>query len=241
MARTNYRRHIQSPAAKAIAGQLGKTAVLDTSSEKRANSLKLDKPFPWTPASLKAAELLAENELSLNEVAQSVGVMRGSLWAWRQHPQFAEAVAERASEIVTAMYKHYIAKKHKRIAALDRLHKKALDVIDQRAKDPMLALFPGGNTGLLVRTEKQMGIGRNATTIVEAQFDRALVAEIRAIQEQAARELGQWVEKAEVAGTFSFTDLFAMVNETGNEVMDAAFEEVLTLDEVREALAANGD
>lgn len=239
MARTNYRRHIQSPAAKAIAGQLGKTAKLDTSAEKRAASLKLDQPFPWTPASLKAAELLAENELSLNEVAQSVGVMRGSLWAWRQHPQFAEAVAERASEIVTAMYKHYIAKKHKRIATLDRLHKKALDVIDQRAADPQMQRVPGGNSGLLVRTEKQQGLGRNATTIVEYTFDRALVSEIRAIQEQAARELGQWVEKAEVTGTFSFTDLFEMVGAGTGDVIDA---EVVNLDDVREALdAQSGD
>lgn len=241
MRKTNYRRHLQSPAAKAQAGQLAPVAKLDVRDKSVANSIKLDQPFPWSPGSLKAAELLAENELSLNEIALAVGIGRQSLWAWRQHQEFAEAVAERSSEIVTAMHKHFIAKKHKRIAALDRLHKKALEVIEQRANDPVMKLAPGGNTGLLVRTEKQMGLGSNAVSIVEFQFDRALVAEIRAIQEQAARELGQWVEKAEVATKFSFTDLFEMVAEGGSEIIDVGMDAVTNLDDVRERLAANGD
>jgi transcriptional regulator with XRE-family HTH domain len=189
-------------------------------------------PFPWGPTSLNAAELLAENELTLNEIAARSGISRNTLWQWRQHPEFAEAVAERTAELVAAMHKHFLAKKHKRIATLDRLHKKALNVIEQRAQDPDLQKFPGGDTGLLVIQKKQMGLGRNATVVTEAVFDRALVAEIREIQQQAARELGQWVEKAETTTTVSFTDLFGLTQggaPAGGEVID--------LDDVREALA----
>lgn len=204
------------------------------------NGLDLDKDFVWSPTSLKAAELLAENELNLQEVSDACAISRQTLYKWKQHPQFAEAVADRANDVVAAMHRHFIAKKHKRIATLDRLHAKALAIIEARGKDPNHAMYPGGDTGLLVVRTKTQGLGRNATTWTEVEFDRALVAEIRAIEEQAARELGQWIEKAEVSGKFSFTDLFAMVEQ--DTTLDAEFREVVNLDDVREQLeAGNGD
>src|SRR5207247_2573388 len=55
-----------------------------------------------------------------------------------------------------------------------------------------LAGIPGGNTGLLVRDYK----GRNADQPVY-KADTTLMAELRAIERQAAEELGQWDTKSE--------------------------------------------
>lgn len=239
MATKNRRSWGKSATDQAIAKQLGTQAGL-TPIAGKANSIDLEKDFVWSPTSLKAAELLAENELSMAEVAEACKTSRQSLWAWKQHPQFAEAVADRANDVVAAMHRHFIAKKHKRIATLDRLHQKALAIIEARSTDPRHTAWAGGETGLLVVRTKTQGLGRNATTWTEVEFDRALVAEIRAIEEQAARELGQWIEKSEVSGKFSFTDLFAMVEK--DTTLDAEFREVVNLDDVREQLeASNGD
>jgi hypothetical protein len=58
----------------------------------------------------------------------------------------------------------------------------------------------GGSTGLLVRTEKVIGTGDKATKITEYAVDTALLKELRAHEQQAAQELGQWLEKKELSG-----------------------------------------
>jgi len=64
-------------------------------------------------------------------------------------------------------------------------------LIDQRAaayKD----VSPGGASGLLVRTVRAIGRGKNATRIEEYKFDRAVVTEICKCLKQAAIESGDW-------------------------------------------------
>ena len=64
-------------------------------------------------------------------------------------------------------------------------------LIDQRAatyKD----ISPGGASGLLVRTVRTIGRGKNATHIEEYTFDRAVVSAIRECLKQAAIESGDW-------------------------------------------------
>lgn len=68
-------------------------------------------------------------------------------------------------------------------------------LMDERASDPGMAKVAGGKTGLLCRTQKGLGSGKDFEIVDEFELDAALLRELRAHEEQAARELGQWVEK----------------------------------------------
>ena len=57
---------------------------------------------------------------------------------------------------------------------------------------------PVVKSGYLVRTIKIIGSGRNQEVVEEYAFDAALARERRATAEQAAKELGQWVDKGDI-------------------------------------------
>jgi hypothetical protein len=57
---------------------------------------------------------------------------------------------------------------------------------------------PGADTGLLMRTWKQIGSGDSAVIVEEYQVDTGLLKALLDHEKQAAQELGQWSEKARV-------------------------------------------
>lgn len=156
--------------------------------------------FRWSEKAHLAARLVAYDDLGDVAIAAQVGIGRTTLHRWKHHPEFRAAVGGVVEDLNRAMLRLSVAKKRRRLAVLDDLHTKALAVIDARAKDDALAEFAGGETGLLVRQIKVVGTGPMAREVEEAAVDVGLMKEIRAIEEQAARELGQWVEKAEIGG-----------------------------------------
>lgn len=160
----------------------------------------MDTELPKTSPKARAAILVAEDELTDEEIARVVGVTRRTLTTWKRQPAFAAVVGDHIGQLQAGMLRLAIAKKRRRLAVLDDLHAKALRVIAARSTDESLAEFAGGETGLLVRQVKVVGTGAMAREIEEAAVDTGLIREIRALEEQAAKELGQWVEKAEVGG-----------------------------------------
>ena len=70
-------------------------------------------------------------------------------------------------------------------------------LIEERAADPLMQHVPGGATGLLAREIK---IGRDGKPSLVYAVDIATLAELRAIEKQAAEELGQWRERRELSG-----------------------------------------
>ena len=68
-------------------------------------------------------------------------------------------------------------------------------VIEERAADPTMQA-PGSSTGLLTRTQKQIGSGDSAVTVEEYQVDTRLLKELREHEKRGAQELGQWSEKS---------------------------------------------
>ena len=147
----------------------------------------------------EAALLLAEDEISDEEIGERCGVSRQTIANWKKDPGFAGLVGDQVGRLNAAMLRLPIAKKRERLKTLDKMHRKALGVIEARGED-MEGETPGGETGLLVRQTKQIGSGRDAYKIEEYAVDVALMREIRALEEQAAKELGQWVDKREVSG-----------------------------------------
>jgi hypothetical protein len=85
-----------------------------------------------------------------------------------------------------------------RIARLDDLERRYWRVIEERAAE--LAAndhASGGSTGLIVKQHKIIGGGDNAQFVTEYVADTAVTKEIRAIYEDAAKEMGQRIERSE--------------------------------------------
>jgi hypothetical protein len=176
--------------------------------------------------------MVAADEMPDVAIADAVGISVRTLHRWKREPEFAALVGDHIGQIQASMLKFAIAKKHKRIEVLDRMHSNLLTIIDERAThyadlDAELAaqeatkrdmkrvasqMFggteetvvpPGGRTGLVVRQLKQVGSGMSAKTVEEFAVDVGTIKEIRGLHEQAAKELGQWVDKTEIGGQVS--------------------------------------
>ena len=50
--------------------------------------------WTWTPARYRAAQELADDRLSDEQIAARAGVHRATLHRWKQHPEFAARVHE---------------------------------------------------------------------------------------------------------------------------------------------------
>lgn len=96
------------------------------------------------------------------------------------------SVLGRIDELQSALEQSFvvgeIGRREARIAALNDRWLKCKALIRARGLD--LANIPGGSTGLLVRKSKREGD--------EYLFDVGLMSEMRAIEQQAAQELGHW-------------------------------------------------
>jgi hypothetical protein len=156
-------------------------------------------PLALNPTHRLAADLIAEGGLSVDRVAERVGVTRWTLWAWRQRPEFCRLVAERREYYQTEALSHGVALRHRRVAAYNRIWDRLHRVIEQRAAgaDPNV---PGADTGLLVSRQRGLGQGDNFRVVTEHEVDVGLLRELRALGELAAKELGQWQEPHSATG-----------------------------------------
>jgi transposase-like protein len=141
----------------------------------------------------QAAQLIAEGRYEYSDIAEKIGVDRRTLHKWRQEPKFAARVDHISREFADGFKKLAIARQEYRLRSLNRLHLKLETLLDQRAADMAKESIPGGDQGVIVRQYKVSGENQ----VTEYVFDRAVFQEMRAIQEQAAKELGQLVEKHE--------------------------------------------
>jgi hypothetical protein len=141
----------------------------------------------------RAAQMIAEGRYQYAEIADKVGIEVRTLHYWRNLRPFMLRVEELSSDFQKRAWDLGLARKYHRITCLANIHSKLLAVIEKRAEDPDMQLVPGGNTGLLVKTYKVSG----DTVMTEYAVDTGLIRELRAVQEQAAKELGQLVEKRE--------------------------------------------
>lgn len=174
--------------------------------------------FRWSPLKERAAVLVAEDDLSDAAIADTLGINRRQLTRWRQHPEFAARVAEHVAAVQAAMMRLAISKKHKRVEILDEQAAKIRAVIAARAADPLMADVPGGTTGLLVPEPMLIKVyesndvegdddadgiltpTKKVLLVYKHAVDTATLKELRATLEDAAKELGQRVEKREVSG-----------------------------------------
>jgi DNA-binding XRE family transcriptional regulator len=156
--------------------------------------------FRWTTQREQAAQLVADDALSDQSIADKLGVTRQTLANWKREPAFQQRVAEHLEAAREAIRAEGIANRINRVNALNDRWNRMRTVIEERAEDEAMQDVPGGKTGLLVHQTKAIGTGANQTIIDEYAVDTGLLKELRAHEEQAAKELGQWTEKREDSG-----------------------------------------
>jgi len=92
-----------------------------------------------------------------------------------------------------------------RVRERQRRHDALMRVMEERAKSQMMQNVPGGTTGLLVHDVKSIGNGRNAERVDLFRIDTGLLAELRALEMEVAKELGQWTDRSEQKNSTTLT------------------------------------
>lgn len=173
---------------------------------------KTAQQFAWTPPRVRAAELVADDALTDEQIAAAVGISRRTLHAWRQTPEFVARVEERRQAQREAIEAKGIADKRNRIGYLNERHAAMRLIVKERGEHEDMAGVPGGATGYVVCTTKAIGMGANQQVVEEYAVDTGLLREFRAHEQQAAQELGEWVEKvAPTKGDGSDLDLATLL------------------------------
>lgn len=98
-----------------------------------------------------------------------------------------------------AIAKQGIASKQNRVNAYDKRWQLLHRVVESRSEE-YATEAPGSDTGLLVRTYKMLGAGPLARTVEEWSVDTGLLGEMRQLEQQVAKEMGQWTEQQELSG-----------------------------------------
>lgn len=163
----------------------------------------MDTGFKWSKSRRLAVQLVAEDTLTDEQIAERCGVKRDALATWKRHPDFQAAVAGVLDALRAAVLTKGIAAKQNRVDFLNDRHERMRRVIAERATDPKLQAVAGGRTGLLVHRERVIGTGRNAQRVDEYEVDTGLLSELRATEKQAAQELGEWTERQEHSGSLT--------------------------------------
>lgn len=192
-----------------------------------ANGVSPNIPFRWTGERERAAVLCAEDAQSDREIADSLNIHPKTLASWKRHPDFQTRIAEEVDEIRKKALRFPIAKVTERVRTLNALRDDLFRVKEERAEEwAQLAqeldakpetekvfgeMFggigtsvpAGAGTGLVVRQIKMVGSGPTARIVEEFGIDTSLFDRIIKAQDEAARELGQRVDKQELSGQVS--------------------------------------
>jgi hypothetical protein len=142
----------------------------------------------------RSAYLVAESKFSNQEIADEVGIGVATLYVWKRDKDFMATVEEHRQAIREVVRNNGIAVLENRIASYNRRWRKCERLMEARAADPVMKNVPGGDTGLLVRSVKMIGAGIAAKEIEEFTLDASLLTKMLELEEQAAKELGQWEE-----------------------------------------------
>lgn len=153
-----------------------------------------------TKKRLLAAQLVAEDILTDEQIAAKIGIGRTTLHRWKLDEKFKARVKKIGDEFAERASKNGLARKEVRVSELIDLYLKAKQIIDERGESSEMKDIPGGTTGLIVKNYKQ--IGKDAKELFEV--DTGLMKQMAALQDQIAIELGQRVSKLEVnSATFN--------------------------------------
>lgn len=146
---------------------------------------------PLSEKQLKAAQLIVLKGMRRVAVCKRLKMSRSTIWEWEQQPEFRAEIARLLLEIERRMLHLKIAVRAHRVYSLNNRWLALQQIVRERGENSEYAKVPGGKTGLLVKRLKVIGKGEDAQLVEEWEVDTGLLAELRACETQAAKELGQ--------------------------------------------------
>lgn len=168
-----------------------------------------------------AAQLVAEGRLTDEKIAAQLGCARRTLTTLKTKPAFQEHVKAIVAKLAEESLKFSIARREGRLAVQQDMEARLLKIVKERAQDPELAAIPGGQTGLICKTIKGIGKGDDFRVVEVYEADVALVKTLVGLHEQAAKEMGQFVE-SEVKAKIGLADMIAQGRKRVNEAKKIA-------------------
>jgi len=151
---------------------------------------------------MRAAMLIADGELTHDQIAKEVGVSSSTITKWKRREDFMAEVKQCRSDIRERALQVGVARKEIRIMALNDAADRIEQIMDERAADPDIQTVLGGRTGLMKPTITSIGSGANALTIKGGKFDASLYRLYLATLEQARKEMEEF-ENAKPKGKLS--------------------------------------
>lgn len=154
--------------------------------------------FSWNMKSVKAAVLVAEDDMDDARIAEEVGIGLRTLERWKTIPEFKTKVNQHIEALEAEAMRLPIVKKRKRLRDYQDLSDRLNVIRDDRAV--AFGDNPGGLSGLVVEQTKSVGYGKGSQIVTESAFDNALFRAMIDVRTQAAKEAGQWIDRGELTG-----------------------------------------
>ena len=194
-----------------------------------------------------AAVLVADDSLPDQVIADRVGISRKTLHTWKRKPEFIVMVKANQEELAAGLLPVAIANKRIRLEILQDLidgmqavvrHRReryAAEVSDAESAVNATRRFFGdatpaeSMTGYMVKQETLNNAGKKT---VNWALDTGLIRELRAVLDDAAKEVGQRVEKREETQRIEISMMVKRIAE------EAGLDEAEIMAEAHRILAA---
>jgi len=161
--------------------------------------------WEWDEARLEALDLIAEGRTPHEVIADRLQISRTTLWTWRTTPDFRARLQAILREAADSLAETRIAHKVLRVKDMQERMAALNHIVEERAAQ-YGGMHPGAGTGYVAPVVT--AAGRQAWRV-----DTGLMAEMRALEQAVAKELGQLVERNQsvhevnVAHTVDLTQL----------------------------------
>lgn len=172
----------------------------------------------WTKARIDCAQLVAEGRLTIDQVAAKIG--KSSKWIneSKRTPYFKARVNQIRDELAEDAKQYGIADQRIRLARQNDRWNAMHDLIAARA-EAMKDDAPGSDTGLLEERVKMSSSRDEVAVEHEYLVDTGLLSEMRALEAQVAKELGQTAEKdSDKGGSSTFVLIRERIIERGQRL-----------------------
>lgn len=123
-----------------------------------------------------------------------------------------------------------------RVEAKFRRWDKMYKIIEERGKDPEMRKVPGGKSGLLVMSVKQVGNGPTAQIVKEYRLDTDILSEMREHEKEVREELNQIAARKDIKANFNVNA--AMTSKEIGKLLKGALSDI-PKEELRLLLESN--